>query len=142
MACMGIVVCSAVDAAQLLVILYLSKAEERGLLTSRQDMHEEILQELGNFWFSLLPKMPQVPIPEGGCCFCMSLHGISSFISGMSYHQLVLPIMLVLCRQTLRGKFVQLVSDMEKTTELVLPFRLAKTIALIDLSDLSEGEKS
>jgi len=52
--------CSAVDATLRLVGMYMVKSEERNLPETREDMHAEILNDLGNAWFALLPSMSKV----------------------------------------------------------------------------------
>ena len=108
--------------------MYMLMAEERNLPESRHDMHVEILNELGNSWFALLPNMHKVSLPPK-----REMNGLSQLLAD---NIMVSPCVI---EQELRAKFLKLVEEMEKKGDLVLPFRCAQTIATIDLSHSFQG---
>jgi hypothetical protein len=40
--------------------MYVSKASERLILENERPLHDEVMSNMGNLWFALLPKIPQV----------------------------------------------------------------------------------
>lgn len=57
--------------------MYVSKASERLILENERPLHDEVMSNMGNLWFALLPKIPQVS-PESlvaceifGVCTCI-----------------------------------------------------------------------
>jgi hypothetical protein len=40
--------------------MYVSKASERLILENERSLHDEVMSNMGNLWFGLLPKIPKV----------------------------------------------------------------------------------
>lgn len=47
--------------------MYVSKASERLILENERPLHDEVMSNMGNLWFALLPKIPQVS-PQSLAC--------------------------------------------------------------------------
>lgn len=69
---------SCAEAARRLIQLYVNKASERLIPENERPLHDEVMSNMGNLWFRLLPRISKVSAPSS------TMRGLSMHCSDAS----------------------------------------------------------